>query len=199
MSSTILSDEEIEMIRILTTEPQNSEHLHDDITADLIRSMMAKAQHVQLDIHLHQYHLRFPIQQSESHFDLNQIRFGTPEIYEYASPKERHWRIAVPTETQLLNEHEQPFQGTLLNISTSGLLLKTKEKNLQLGHQFSGTLKRSEIEIKLMGYIVRSRRKSDGDFEWAVQLSLKSEEHEKLQQFIFMEHSRQNESTWYEI
>ena len=53
MSSTVLSDEEIEMIRILMTEPQSSEYSHNDITADLIRSMIVKAQHVQLDIHLH--------------------------------------------------------------------------------------------------------------------------------------------------
>ena len=187
------------MIRILTMELQDSEHLRDDITADFIRSMMIKAQRVQLDIHLNQYHLCFPIKASESNFDLNQIRFGTPEIYEYASPKERHWRISSPPDLTILGESDEKLDLKLLNISTSGLLLKTREKIFHPGQQFQAKLKRETVEILIQGYIVRSRRKSDGDYEWAVQLNLKPEEHEKLQQLVFAEHNRQVEIDSFEI
>ena len=59
---------------------------------------------------------------------------------------------------------------------------------LNLGERFDGILSGFGIYIPLTGVIVRSKKRKNKSQEWAIRLTLDSNVHEKLQEYIYQQH-----------
>ena len=115
-------------------------------------------------------------------------RLGIPEIYEHATAGQRLWRLDNPTDLELLNSNGETLPFEIINISVSGLLIRDHMLTLNLGERFDGILSGFGISIPLTGVIIRSKKRKNKSQEWAIQLTLDSTVHEKLQEYIYQQH-----------
>lgn len=186
-----LSDEELEMLLSLSeqTNDHHPEFLHtqDEAKQKLI-SLLDKAKSLHVEANFGPHHLRFPIQIFTDDFGFHIPDLGIPEIYEYVASSERSWRLDKPTNLKLLANDLTTLSCEIINISTSGLLLKGDLGNLNLGTKFKGILSGPDISLNLSGTIIRNKLQKNASQEWAIRLTLDAFAHETLQNYIYQQH-----------
>jgi hypothetical protein len=164
----------------------------DDYQIELNNSqliaLLNKANSLFIEANFEQHNLRFPLYLAHDMPDVISPRLGIPEIYEHATAGQRLWRLDNPTDLELLNSNGETLPFEIINISVSGLLIRDHMLTLNLGERFDGILSGFGIYIPLTGVIVRSKKRKNKSQEWAIRLTLDSNVHEKLQEYIYQQH-----------
>lgn len=172
-----------------TTDEQSISafHTQDDAQEKLI-SLLGKAKCLHVEANFGPHHLRFPIQIFKDDFGFHIPDLGIPEIYEYVASSERSWRLDKPTNLALLTSDQNKLPCEIINISTSGLLIKGDLGSLNLGTKFNGILVGPNISLNLSGTIIRNKLQKNIVQEWAIRLTLDAWAHETLQNYIYQQH-----------
>jgi len=190
-SNNYLSDEELDMLFNLSELP--NDRLTDrstdqnDAKQKLI-ALLDKAKCLHVEANFGPHHLRFPIQIFNDDFGFHIPDLGIPEIYEYVASSERPWRLDKPTKLKLLTHDLTLLPCEIINISTSGLLIKGDLDSLNLGTKFSGILSGPDISLNLSGTVIRNKLQKNAFQEWAIRLTLDAFAHETLQNYIYQQH-----------
>lgn len=151
-------------------------------------ALLNKANSLFIEANFEQHNLRFPLYLAHDMPDVITPRLGIPEIYEHATAGQRLWRLDNPADLELLNNNGEKLPFEIINISVSGLLIRDHMLTLNLGERFNGILSGFGIAIPLTGVIVRSKKRKNKSQEWAIRLTLDSNVHEKLQEYIYRQH-----------
>lgn len=187
MKNTILTEDELEMLRNLTASASSPTETID-ISSDEFLALLFKAKKIRLDIHFTQHHLSFPLDDIQSE-QLASLPLGVPDIYEVVTTSHRLWRLQKPKYLSLVNEQDLPLPFEIQNISPRGLLLSSNENLLSINQSFHFRLKLEDTMIQMEGTVVRHRLKADKGFEWAIALNLSSDDYIKLQAYIYDAHN----------
>jgi hypothetical protein len=186
-----LSDEELEMLFSLSspeadhsTNPSSESNRPNEKLVALLNK--ANALHVEANFGHH--HLRFPIQIFQEDNGFNIPELGIPEIYEYVASNERSWRLEQPDDLALLDKNANPLPSEIINISTSGLLIRDHLTNLNLGAHFDSILSGPRISLPLAGTIIRNKLQKNKSQEWGIRLKLDAFAYETLQTYIYQQH-----------
>lgn len=186
-----LSEQELEMLLHLP-ESVNENHPADNYPIELnnayLLALLNRADNMFIEASFNQHHLRFPLYLSRDTPDVMTPHLGVPEIYEHADSGQRLWRLEQPDDLVLQNSEGDPLPFEIINISTSGLLIRDHSMTLNLGEHFDGVLSGFGIAIPLTGIIVRSKKQKNKSQEWAIHLTLDASAHELLQEYIYQQH-----------
>ena len=186
-----LSDQELDML-LNFPDPENENLPNDEyqinLNNNLVIPLLKRADNLFIEANFEQHSLRFPLYLSHDLPDEITPHFGIPEIYEHAIAGQRLWRLDNPTDLTLQNHKGETLPFEIINISVSGLLIRDQTMRLTLGEHFDGILSGFGIAIPLTGIIVRSIKRRNKSQEWAIQLTLDSDVHEKLQEYIYQQH-----------
>lgn len=190
-NNNYLSDEELEMLLGLSEQQDNCStdpsHESGHSNQKLI-SLLNRAKRLYIEANFGPHHLRFPIQIFKDNFGFHIPELGIPEIYECVASSERSWRLERPKNLSLLGNDLTPLPYDIINISTSGLLIREHLGHLNLGTRFSGVLSGPYISLPLSGTIIRNKLQKNTYQEWAVRLTLDAFAHETLQNYIYQQH-----------
>ncbi len=104
MKSTILTEDELEMLRNLTASASSPTETID-ISSDEFLALLFKAKKIRLDIHFTQHHLSFPLDDIQSE-QLASLPLGVPDIYEVVTTSHRLWRLQKPKYLSLVDEQD---------------------------------------------------------------------------------------------
>ena len=186
-----LSDQELDML-LNFPEPVIEYHPDDDhqinLNNALVMDLLNRADSLFIEANFEQHNLRFPLYLSHDIPDVTTPHLGIPEIYEHAISGQRLWRLDNPTDLALQSNKGEPLSFEIINISVSGLLIRDHMTTLNLGERFDRMLSGFGILIPLTGIVVRSKKQKNEFQEWAIQLTLDSNTHGILQEYIYRQH-----------
>jgi len=186
-----LSDEELEMLFSLSasTENHSTDHSSEsDQPNEKLVSLLNKANALYVEANFGHHHLRFPIQIFKEDVGFHIPELGIPEIYEYVASNTRSWRLERPKDLALLDQNANPLPCDIINISTSGLLIRDHLTKLNLGAHFNGLLAGPQITLPLTGTIIRHKLQKNTSQEYGIRLALNAFEYETLQTYIYQQH-----------
>jgi len=131
-ADALLSQDELDFIQDMQHIPQLN--LADPMSSllvngdrrlkDLLTRLVANEQ-VTLQANFNNQQLSFPLQLVEDEFHSMHLQLGAPDIYE-DGPMLRPWRLSLDQPAPLLDDHHQPSQLWVRDISFKGVLLEIR-------------------------------------------------------------------------
>ena len=170
------------------SEPQPMELFSSLQLSDLLH-LLGRADNLVLDAEFKQQRLSFPLSFVEDGAGNLLPRLNPPKIQEVGQGTPREWRVSALEDAALYDGNGERLPWRISNLSESGILLDGCFDSLEMGSAFQAQLRyQKHGKIRLRGRVIRKLRQEDGRQFCAIQLRLRRQAQQKLQQYLFHKH-----------
>jgi PilZ domain. len=198
MYNNLLSPEELAMLlepsrkvrdgEEALSQPQPMELLSSLELPDLL-SLLGRADNLVLDAEFKQQRFSFPLSFVADGAGNLLPRLNAPKIEELGQGNPREWRVSVLDDAELFDGNGDRLPWRISNLSASGILLDGCFDSLEMGAAFQALLRyQRHGKIRLRGRVVRKLPQGNGRELCAIELCLKRQAQQKLQQYLYQKH-----------
>lgn len=199
MYHNLLSPEELSML--LESPPRNRQEKPEPLShaqpiellsalalPDLL-TLLGQAENLVLDAEFKQQKFSFPLSFVADGAGNLLPRLNAPKIEELGQGSPREWRVSVLDDAELFDAHGERLPWRINNLSASGILLDGCFDSLEMGAAFQAQLRyQRHGKIRLRGRVVRKLPQENGRELCAIELCLKRQAQQKLQQYLYQKH-----------
>lgn len=170
------------------SQPQPMELLSSLELPDLL-SLLGRADNLVLDAEFKQQRFSFPLSFVADGAGNLLPRLNAPKIEELGQGNPREWRVSVLDDAELFDGNGDRLPWRISNLSASGILLDGCFDSLEMGAAFQALLRyQRHGKIRLRGRVVRKLPQGNGRELCAIELCLKRQAQQKLQQYLYQKH-----------
>ena len=155
---------------------------------DLV-TLLGQAENLVLDAEFKQQRFSFPLSFVADGEGNLLPRLNAPKIEELGQGSPREWRVSVLDDAELFDANGERLPWRIRNLSASGILLDGCFDSLEIGAAFQAQLRYQQHgKIRLRGRVVRKLPQGCGRELCAIELCLKRQAQQKLQQYLYQKH-----------